>query len=194
MLSQCKQQDSTKQEVPPQKAMTIRRLATASGALALACGRSPCHSFTLGPVVHLPYSGRNNVGSNGVVRPRPRWAVSAASAQDVVAATALPDGGSGGPEARSDRRWIRDVKTGDKVIGYVADTTGFAAFVDVGVVRHGSKVSSNRVKSISHENLRTTSSLERCFHAYPSGQKSPRGTGIPRHAVKHYKLHPSGYL
>lgn len=128
------------------KVMTIRRLATASGALVLACGRSPCHSFTMGPAVNLPYSGRSSVGSNGVVRPRPRWAVSAALAQDVVAATALTDGGSGGPDARSDRRWIHDVKTGDKVIGYVADTTGFAAFVDVGVVRHGSKVSSNRVK------------------------------------------------
>lgn len=37
-------------------------------------------------------------------------------------------------------RLIDDVKTGDKVIGYVADTTKFAAFVDVGVVRKGSQV------------------------------------------------------
>lgn len=127
------------------KIMTIRRLAKASGTLVLACGTSPCYSFTIGPVVHLPYPGRSSVGSNGVVRPRPRWAISAVSAQDVVAATALTDGGSGGPEARTNRRWIHDVKTGDKVIGYVADTTGFAAFVDVGVVRHGSKVSSSHV-------------------------------------------------
>ncbi|CAN0480068.1 unnamed protein product [Laminaria digitata] len=32
------------------------------------------------------------------------------------------------------------MKAGQKVIGYVSDTTDFAAFVDVGVVRKGSKV------------------------------------------------------
>lgn len=38
------------------------------------------------------------------------------------------------------QRWIKDMKAGQKVIGYVADTTNFAAFVDVGVVRQGTKV------------------------------------------------------
>lgn len=38
------------------------------------------------------------------------------------------------------QRWINEVKAGDKIIGYVKDTTNFAAFVDVGVVRRGAKV------------------------------------------------------
>lgn len=42
--------------------------------------------------------------------------------------------------ADADRRWINDMKAGQKVIGYVADTTRFAAFVEVGVVRRGAKV------------------------------------------------------
>lgn len=57
-----------------------------------------------------------------------------------------PSSGSGeerDADADTERRWIKDMKAGQKVIGYVSDTTDFAAFVDVGVVRHGSKVRGN---------------------------------------------------
>lgn len=47
---------------------------------------------------------------------------------------------TGGAAAKAGRRWIKELKTGDKVIGYVADTTNFAAFVDCNVVRQGAKV------------------------------------------------------
>lgn len=43
-------------------------------------------------------------------------------------------------EGVNSRRWIQDIKSGDKIIGYVRDTTNFAAFVDIGVVRRGAKV------------------------------------------------------
>lgn len=46
----------------------------------------------------------------------------------------------GAAAAKAGRRWIKELKTGDKVIGYVAETTKFAAFVDCSVVRQGSKV------------------------------------------------------
>ncbi|CAM9248121.1 unnamed protein product [Ectocarpus fasciculatus] len=46
---------------------------------------------------------------------------------------------TGGAAAKAGRRWIKELKTGDKVIGYVADTTNFAAFVDCSVVRQGAK-------------------------------------------------------
>ena len=40
------------------------------------------------------------------------------------------------------------MKAGQKVIGYVSDTTDFAAFVDVGVVRRGSKVRDSRTQQV----------------------------------------------
>lgn len=42
-------------------------------------------------------------------------------------------------EGVNSRRWIQDIKSGEKIIGYVRDTTNFAAFVDIGVVRRGAK-------------------------------------------------------
>lgn len=56
--------------------------------------------------------------------------------------TAPPSGEGEERDAATDneRRWIKDMKAGQKVIGYVSDTTDFAAFVDVGVVRQGAKV------------------------------------------------------
>ena len=96
-----------------------------------------------GHTAFLQQCGKSIIGSGGVVRPRHRWAMSTVVAEDVVAAITLPPDGGGGPEAGKEKRWIKDTKAGDKVIGYVAETTKFAAFVDVGVVRHGSKVSSS---------------------------------------------------
>ena len=46
------------------------------------------------------------------------------------------------------------MKAGQKVIGYVSDTTDFAAFVDVGVVRQGAKVG-----GIQESNSKSYSSL-----------------------------------
>lgn len=46
----------------------------------------------------------------------------------------------GSAATEAGRRWIKEMKAGDKVIGYVADTTKFAAFVDCSVVRRGAKV------------------------------------------------------
>lgn len=69
-------------------------------------------------------------------------AVETASAAAGGSSTA-PSSGEGeerDADADVERRWIKDMKAGQKVIGYVSDTTDFAAFVDVGVVRHGSKV------------------------------------------------------
>lgn len=56
-------------------------------------------------------------------------------------------------ETGNNRRWINDVKSGDKIIGYVKDTTNFAAFVDVGVVRRGTKVSPKLPRLNMHRRL-----------------------------------------
>ncbi|CAM9715687.1 unnamed protein product [Scytosiphon promiscuus] len=56
-----------------------------------------------------------------------------------VARTETKGGGTKDAAKEAGRRWIKEMKAGDKVIGYVADTTKFAAFVDCSVVRRGAK-------------------------------------------------------
>lgn len=66
----------------------------------------------------------------------------APSNDDSVAGTRTEpkEGGTKDAAKEAGRRWIKEMKAGDKVIGYVADTTKFAAFVDCSVVRRGAKV------------------------------------------------------
>lgn len=134
---------------------TTRRWAATAGALTLLCGASPCCAFLAGHVVCVPQSGRSSGGGSrgSCTRPRADSCLSALSpsvAAEVEAACASGGVSSSpsadaaeetGADADTGRRWIKDMKAGQKVIGYVSDTTKFAAFVDVGVVRHGTKVS-----------------------------------------------------
>lgn len=132
----------------PTKMPPIRQWAARGGALALLCGALPCESFLVSHVACEPESGRCSGRS---MRPRANLCMStvtpplAASATGGVpstssAASEETTGGNAGADASTGRRWIKDMKAGEKVIGYVTDTTTFAAFVEVGVVRQGSKV------------------------------------------------------
>ncbi|CAM9763746.1 unnamed protein product [Pylaiella littoralis] len=62
---------------------------------------------------------------------------SAEGSTDAEKKTAKPDAKDAAADAG--RRWINEMKAGDKVIGYVAGTTKFAAFVDCSVVRRAAK-------------------------------------------------------
>lgn len=69
--------------------------------------------------------------------------VETSSAADIVPASSLVEEGSVKEEhsdPEMEKRWIKEVKAGMKLIGYVENTTQFAAFVEVGVVRRGAKV------------------------------------------------------
>lgn len=63
-----------------------------------------------------------------------------ASSPTVASTASDATGAQGNTATDAGRRWIKEMKAGDKVIGYVADTTKFAAFVDCSVVRRGAKV------------------------------------------------------
>lgn len=106
--------------------------------LLLGLSMIPSHAFLASCLCRRP--GRLSRSRNGGCNP---FRVVAVASQEVGGGMVNVDpseerGVSAGPQPP---RWINDIKTGDKVIGYVADTTNFAAFVDVGVVRKGSQVS-----------------------------------------------------
>lgn len=79
-------------------------------------------------------------GSGATSRSNVAAAAAGSTPGNTGGATEKKQRNSGGAAAKAGRRWIKELKTGDKVIGYVADTTNFAAFVDCSVVRQGSKV------------------------------------------------------
>lgn len=126
-----------------------RRAAAATGAAFLAllgASTAPSHAFlatTSAYPTHPGRSTRQRAGSDlrtsmtpvAVALPEGQPASTARAVPAVPAAEVNLEGGG-----TSERRWINDVKSGDKVIGYVTDTASFAAFVDVGVVRKGSQV------------------------------------------------------
>ncbi|CAN0042952.1 unnamed protein product [Ectocarpus sp. 12 AP-2014] len=78
-------------------------------------------------------------GSGATSRSNVAAAAAGSTHGNTGGATEKKQRNSGGAAAKAGRRWIKELKTGDKVIGYVADTTKFAAFVDCSVVRQGSK-------------------------------------------------------
>lgn len=111
--------------------------ATVTGSLALlllGVVTAPSQAFLANGL--CPRSGK--------VAARPRGtgdgAVRSLAVADQQTPQALPTAKVKEADNPQGRRWINEVKTGDKVIGYVADTTNFAAFVDVGVVRRGTQV------------------------------------------------------
>lgn len=122
-------------------------LMAAAATIALL-GSSPADAFLVGSAVCARGAGRST-------RSRNTSGLCVTMSPTVATAKAQAAGSEGGSRAIADisvggraaegvdsaRRWIKEVKSGDKVIGYVTDTTRFAAFVDVGVVRKGSKVS-----------------------------------------------------
>lgn len=144
--------------------MTIRRrrhLAATGATLALLGASPSCHAFLAG---HVVISANTNSGMRSTRQPRvgefcmstiaaPSLSAVAASAgvsssspaasgssKDEAGAGETKAGDASNTSEETEQRWIKDMKAGQKVIGYVADTTNFAAFVDVGVVRQGAKV------------------------------------------------------
>lgn len=144
--------------------MTIRRsrhLAATGATLALLGASPSCHAFLAG---HVVLSANTNSGMRSTRQPRVgEFCMSTIAASSLSAVATINSAGvSSSSAASSDsskdeagdtkpedasnaseetgQRWIKDMKAGQKVIGYVADTTNFAAFVDVGVVRQGAKV------------------------------------------------------
>lgn len=77
-----------------------------------------------------------------------------ASSPTVVSTASSTPTAKGNAAADTGRRWIKEMKAGDKVIGYVADTTKFAAFVDCSVVRQGAKVCTSGTAAGSHVYMR----------------------------------------
>lgn len=129
--------------------------------LVLLCGASPCDAFlAVGPSVfpthqaggHRRHSTSTAAMMDGDLSPAAGLAVVAAEfdettpAAAAAAAAPAPNTAEAAADAKdtaaagAGRRWIKEMKAGDKVIGYVADTTKFAAFVDCSVVRRGAKV------------------------------------------------------
>lgn len=145
--------------------MTGRRWrVSCAAALAVAtlvlCRASPGHSFlSAGPAAFAPQQSCRNSRCSSTTMSTDRDvaspAVVAAAAAEVhnedgdeagsspptITSTASDTSSAKGSAAtEAGRRWIKEMKAGDKVIGYVADTTKFAAFVDCSVVRRGAKV------------------------------------------------------
>lgn len=135
----------------------------AATILVLAYGASPCYAFlAVGPSVlpthqecgHRRHSTSTDAMVDGDLSPAAGVAVVAAEFDETTSGAAAAAAASApaprAAKAASDaketpavgagRRWIKEMKAGDKVIGYVADTTKFAAFVDCSVVRRGAKV------------------------------------------------------
>lgn len=111
--------------------------ATVTGTLALVLlgvATAPSQAFLAGGLCPRPgqVAARPHGTSDSGVR-----TLAVASQQTPQALPTVKVKEDDNPQGR---RWINEVKTGDKVIGYVADTTNFAAFVDVGVVRRGAQV------------------------------------------------------
>lgn len=137
--------------------------AAAAVATLVLCGASPSHAFlAAGHTVFAPQqqSCRNSRCSSTTMSTErdlasPAAVVAAAAevnepagdeagaSSPTVISTASDTASSATTESaatEAGRRWIKEMKAGDKVIGYVADTTNFAAFVDCSVVRRGAKV------------------------------------------------------
>eukprot|EP00752_Nemacystus_decipiens_P003968 g3634.t1 len=139
------------------------RVGGASAAAAMAtmvlCGVSPSHAFLAAG--HTVFSSQQTCCRNSrcsstamsTERDLTSPAVMAAAAEvnepaDEAAGSSSPTmistasdtlSAKGSAATEAGRRWIKEMKAGDKVIGYVADTTKFAAFVDCSVVRRGAK-------------------------------------------------------
>lgn len=146
--------------------MTAGRRWRVSGALAAAatllCGASPSHAFlAAGHTVFAPQQSCRNSRCSGTMMSTERDLASpavvaaaaevtepgdeaGASSPTVISTSSDTSSAKGSAATEAGRRWINEMKAGDKVIGYVADTTKFAAFVDCSVVRRGAKVCRRR--------------------------------------------------
>ncbi|CAN0128831.1 unnamed protein product [Ectocarpus sp. 6 AP-2014] len=121
----------------------------ASGGMAFApqhsCrGSRHCRATSMSAADGLDLSNTavaevDDDGSGATSRSNVAAATAGSTPGNTDGATEKKQRNSGGAAAKAGRRWIKELKTGDKVIGYVADTTNFAAFVDCSVVRQGSK-------------------------------------------------------